>query len=464
MQLAEVIKQIRPCNPDLPYIFVSYSGHDRELVWRDVLKYQRQGYNVWLDEKNLDKSKASWMDDALAAIEDMECCLVVFYVSETSLCSKACYQEMSKTLDQVTQDLHNGPVKFIAIDAQEIGDITDFKNRIFQSVTADRALEKEERSQKIRTLQAFVRELFNSNNDRVRIHPKEELNRKTDYYEDILAAFPDAARIFENVDEEENRQAEAAEAAAREEERRRQAEAAEAAAREEERRRQAEAAEATAREEERRRQTEAAEAAAREEERRRQAEAAEAAAREEERRQAEETVTAMREEVHRRQAEAADANAREEQRRQEAIVREARLAEVSAPLWTELSAKKYASLDNSIFYFSEANNQTILCVFRQVSNMLYLMAYHVDGNRGNAVYLDQTISVQFDAEGRTRKFDNTPVRIRSAGQNGDVMRVTADGYGGIFVNGMQLRHDPDYVATVMKTAKKPMLSFSKRFY
>ena len=165
MELAEVIKQIRPCNPDLPYIFVSYSSHDRELVWRDVLKYQRQGYNVWLDEKNLDKSKASWMDDALDAIEDMECCLVVFYVSETSLCSKACYQEMSKTLDQVTQDLHNGPVKFIAIDAQEIGDITDFKNRIFQSVTADRALEKEERSQKIRTLQAFVRELFNSNND-----------------------------------------------------------------------------------------------------------------------------------------------------------------------------------------------------------------------------------------------------------------------------------------------------------
>ena len=137
---------------------------------------------------------------------------------------------------------------------------------------------------------------------------------------------------------------------------------------------------------------------------------------------------------------------------------------MSAPLWTELSAKKYASLDNSIFYFSEASNQTILCVFRQVSNMLYLMAYHVDGNRGNAVYLDQTITVQFDAEGRTRKFDNTPVRIRSAGQNGDVMRVTADGYGGIFVNGMQLRHDPDYVATVMKTAKKPMLSFSKRFY
>ena len=45
---------------------------------------QQLGYNVWLDEKNRDKTKASWTEDALAAISDLDCLLVVFYVSQYS--------------------------------------------------------------------------------------------------------------------------------------------------------------------------------------------------------------------------------------------------------------------------------------------------------------------------------------------------------------------------------------------
>ena len=88
--LAEVLRQIHPCDTSRRYVFISYSSEDADLVWRDVLEFQRQGYNVWLDEKNLDKTKSSWKADALNAIEDMECELVVFYVSSSSLRSTAC--------------------------------------------------------------------------------------------------------------------------------------------------------------------------------------------------------------------------------------------------------------------------------------------------------------------------------------------------------------------------------------
>lgn len=196
MDLSNIIKEIQPCVLENPYIFISYSSQDRELVWEDVLEFQRRGYNVWLDEKNLDKSKASWKEDALTAIEDMECELVVFYVSAHSLCSDACYREMMKTTDRDTCDMHNGPVKFIAIDAQEIGNITEFKNRVYASLRS-MPLDKEERKTRIKALQNFIREIFNSNNDRVRIHPRNEENRKTDYYEDILAAFPDSTLLVE---------------------------------------------------------------------------------------------------------------------------------------------------------------------------------------------------------------------------------------------------------------------------
>lgn len=193
MELAEVLRLISPCDTQKPYIFISYSSHDKQLVWPDVLEYQRMGYNVWLDEKNLDKTKASWKEDALTAIEDMYCMLLVFYVSKSSLLSDACYRELSKTTDEFTTALHYGPVKFIAIDVDEIGDIMDFTRELHQSVFQDATLPKETKTKMLITLHQFMKDFFGSNNEKVRIHPKNEANRKMNYYEEIAASFPDAA-------------------------------------------------------------------------------------------------------------------------------------------------------------------------------------------------------------------------------------------------------------------------------
>lgn len=200
--LNRVIREIKPCENSEPYVFISYSSADRELVWRDVLEFQKRGYNVWLDEKNLDKTKDSWKEDALTAIEDMDCMLLVFYVSASSLRSEACYQELSKTIADSTKALHFGPVKFIAVDAEMVGDIKTFHQQVFEKIRASN-LDKEERRKQALALNGFMQQFFNSNNEKVRIHPKNEENRKMDYYEEILASFPDETRIYPEEESEE---------------------------------------------------------------------------------------------------------------------------------------------------------------------------------------------------------------------------------------------------------------------
>lgn len=53
-----VLRQIAPCDIERPYIFISYSSADSDLVWRDVLEFQKRGFNIWLDEKIWTKPKA----------------------------------------------------------------------------------------------------------------------------------------------------------------------------------------------------------------------------------------------------------------------------------------------------------------------------------------------------------------------------------------------------------------------
>ncbi len=201
MELTEILREIRPCNTENPYIFISYSGEDKELVWRDVLEFQRRGYNIWIDEKNLDKTQDSWRYNALPAIEDMDCELVVFYVSRHSLISEGCYLELEKTIEEQTQAIHFGPVKFIAVDVEEIGNIMEFSKTVYNELRSG-DLPKEQKQQRAIILDKFKRNFFNSNNEKVRIHPKNEVNRKMDYYEEILASFPDSTRIFPEYGEE----------------------------------------------------------------------------------------------------------------------------------------------------------------------------------------------------------------------------------------------------------------------
>ena len=199
MNTNEVLKKIRKCNMNKPFIFISYSSKDSAVVWRDVLEFQNRGYNVWLDEINLDKRNDTWKTDAKGAIEDKDCKLVVFYVSRNSLTSRPCYEEMLTTKSRTTQAMHRGnEVKYIAVDVEPINNIMDFKQDISNEIL-DGELSKDEQKKIVTLIDEFISDFFNSNNDRVRIKHKKEQNRARDYYDDIINCLPREALIYEPV-------------------------------------------------------------------------------------------------------------------------------------------------------------------------------------------------------------------------------------------------------------------------
>nr|MBQ4318076.1 toll/interleukin-1 receptor domain-containing protein [Clostridia bacterium] len=190
---------IKPCDTEKSYILVSYSSADSELVWDDVLEFQKRGYNIWLDDRNIDKTKASWKDDAIKAIEDYCCELVLLYVSASSLTSENCYNELKATTSERTIAYHGEAVKYIAVEAEPIDDIVLYGNSVRTSVQQSK-LSKEEKLAKLETLHCFIRDFFNTNNEKVRVHAKNEPSRKMDYYNDIIAAFPDSSRVDDTLD------------------------------------------------------------------------------------------------------------------------------------------------------------------------------------------------------------------------------------------------------------------------
>ena len=198
MEPAEILAQIKPCDMENPYVFISYSALDHPQVWEDVLVFQQLGYNIWMDERNLDKTKDSWKEDALAAISDLDCKLLVFYVSRNSLTSENCYDELRQTTEQLTTRIHFGPVPFIAVDIEDVGDIGVFTQQVYEELMC-RRIPKKEKTERAIVLSKFTDNFFNSNNERVRVHPKHEPNRKLNYYEEIVASFPVGTKVFDAV-------------------------------------------------------------------------------------------------------------------------------------------------------------------------------------------------------------------------------------------------------------------------
>lgn len=135
----------------------------------------------------------------------------------------------------------------------------------------------------------------------------------------------------------------------------------------------------------------------------------------------------------------------------------------SEDIWRSLKNKEYLVINDNYFSFELENNQTIIGVFKMVSNMLYLMAFRIDGNKSNVLYREQTMSIKFDDKGHGLKHDNKPVRIKGFSSPHDILWITLDGMGGLAVNGMPLIFNTEYVGNVIKFAKKPLVSFTKIF-
>ena len=184
MDLSSLHKRILPCDVDSPYAFISYSSNDKEIVWKDVIELQDRGYNIWIDEANIDRTKPSWEADALKAIECSNCVLLVFYVSRSSLVSKACLNEIAWTCAESTIETHDGNVNFFVIECEYINDIGVYYNTLIQEVRSS-DLDHNKKDDTLRIISRFKNKWIPADNKKIRIHPQILENRLSNYYEDI---------------------------------------------------------------------------------------------------------------------------------------------------------------------------------------------------------------------------------------------------------------------------------------
>lgn len=198
----KIIDKIRKCDMNKPYIFISYSSKDYDLVWQDVLEFQRRGYNVWLDEKNVDKTLDSWEDTALKAIRTSACTLLVFYVSRHSLISKACLNELNETKSDITKKRHGRKeLRFLAVEAEPIGDLEQFADGVDDMIRSNTKISVSEQDDQMDTLSALL-DIFGNNNARVRVKYKHDPSRikGLDYYDEILPEYCAAAKVYDAVE------------------------------------------------------------------------------------------------------------------------------------------------------------------------------------------------------------------------------------------------------------------------
>ena len=183
---------IKECDTEKPYIFVSYSSKDRDVVWRDVQYLQQMGFNVWLDRENLQVGK-TWNDKAVEAIQSMCCKILIYYVSKDSLCSEPCLKELRTTRDEKTVRLHRDkPLDIIPIDVETIPNIIDYKEKVYDLIEAsDRKIDEKQNA--IETVSIIIEEFFNNNNAVARIQSKDHPRRKKGYYDEIVQSLPEEA-------------------------------------------------------------------------------------------------------------------------------------------------------------------------------------------------------------------------------------------------------------------------------
>ncbi|MEE9253695.1 MAG: TIR domain-containing protein [Pseudomonadales bacterium] len=81
---------------DEPYVFVSYSHVDADVVYPELRWLKQQGFNIWYDEGI--SAGTEWRQELAQAIQN--CALLLFYVSPRSVNSPHCIRELNFALDE----------------------------------------------------------------------------------------------------------------------------------------------------------------------------------------------------------------------------------------------------------------------------------------------------------------------------------------------------------------------------
>ncbi len=97
------------------YYFISYSHKDYKLVFQDILRFEEMGINIWYDsEMHIGEN---WREIAQMYISKFQCKGVIFYLTENSISSPACNEEVeyvlthNKTYFSINKAIGGAPVE-----------------------------------------------------------------------------------------------------------------------------------------------------------------------------------------------------------------------------------------------------------------------------------------------------------------------------------------------------------------
>ncbi|MDD7210067.1 MAG: toll/interleukin-1 receptor domain-containing protein [Lachnospiraceae bacterium] len=111
---------IKACNMEKPFVFVSYSKQDAAKVYPLIEELQSLGCNIWID-KELNKTVGEdWQAGALGALRHYNCKAVLYFMSCNSLWSAPVCAELLFSASETVQDNNNNnPLKIIPINSSD---------------------------------------------------------------------------------------------------------------------------------------------------------------------------------------------------------------------------------------------------------------------------------------------------------------------------------------------------------
>ena len=119
ININELRKQIKECDMNSDYAFVSYSKKDAEYVYPVVINLQKQGYNLWIDKELTEYVGENWQEKVIEAIKSVNCKCVLFFVSKNSILSTPVFAEICYCISDIVLEKKMEETKIIPITTSD---------------------------------------------------------------------------------------------------------------------------------------------------------------------------------------------------------------------------------------------------------------------------------------------------------------------------------------------------------